>query len=179
MVEDGYDIEDALRRAARKHGIKLQQAMPPLEVLHNAIHDYRELFRPEQLVELQGRRRLARQAMAEFSEFQPRLFGALLHGDGPLDLIQLMVFADSTEQVMHHLSDRHIPWQDTEFVLSYSGRRRVARPALRFLAGEARVELVVLDHRWRGDPPRDALTGGRLEMLGVDELDALIADNQT
>lgn len=176
MVEDGHERGEALRRAAQKHGVRLRQAIPPTEALHTAIRDYRELFKPEQLVELKAFRRLALQAMAEFCEFQPRLSGALLHGDGPLDLIQLMVFADTPEQVMHHLSDRHIPWQDAEVVLNYSGGRRVARPALRFLAGEATVELVMLDHRWRSDPPLDALTGERLEMMGVEELNALIDD---
>lgn len=178
MVEGGHDREDALRRVARQHGIKLQQAIPPIEALHTAIHDYRELFKPEQLVELEERRRLALQAMAEFAEFQPRLFGALLHGDGALDLVQLMVFADSPEQLMHHLSDRHIPWQESERVLHYSGGRRIARPALRFLAGEATVELAILDPGCWSDPPRDALTGRRLEMQGVDELNALIARAQ-
>lgn len=176
MVEDGFDRGEALRRAARKLGVKLQQTMPPLETLHTAIHDYRELFEPQQLVELQARRRLAQDAMAEFARFRPRLFGALLHGDGPLDLIQLLVFADSPEQVMHHLSDRRIPWRDSEVVLSYSGRRRLARPALRFIAGETTVELVMLDHHWRSDPPHEELTGEPLQTLGVDELNALIAD---
>ena len=112
--------------------------------------------------------------MSEFAAFRPRLFGGLLHGDGPLNLIRLLLFADTAEQVMRHLSDRHIPWQDTEVTLNYSGRRRIARPALRFLAGQSTVELVILDHSSRSDPPRDALSGGRLEMLGIEELNALV-----
>jgi hypothetical protein len=36
------------------------------------------------------------------------------------------------------------------------------------------VELVVLNEQSHSDPPRDPITGGRLEMLGIDELDALI-----
>ena len=174
MVDEGHDLEEALKRAARKHGIKPQQAWPPLEALQAAIRDYRELFRPRQLVQLLEQRRLALQAMSVFEEFRPRLFGALLHGDGPLDVIQLLLLADAPEQVMHHLSDRHIPWQETEIILSYSGGRRTARPAVRFLAGETTVELIILDHQSRSDPPRDALTGGRLETLGVEELNALI-----
>lgn len=175
MVEEGLGREDALKRAARQHGIKLQHAIPKLEAVRAAIQDYRELFKPGQLVELNGHRRVAAQAMIEFSAFQPRLFGALLHGDGPLDLIQLMLLADSPEQVMHHLSDRHIPWRDTEVVLEYSGRRQLAHPALRFLAGESTVELVVFEQGWRSDPPLDALTGKQLETLGVEQLNALVA----
>ena len=176
MVEEGLDREHALNQAARQHGIKLQHAIPKLEALRAAIQDYRELFKPAQLAELDRHRRVAAQAMSEFSAFQPRLFGALLHDDGPLDLIQLMVLADSPEQVMHHLRDRHIPWRDTELVLEYSRRRQLAHPALRFLAGDSTVELVLFEHRWRSDPPLDTLTGMRLETMGVEELNALIDD---
>ena len=80
---------------------------------------------------------------------------------------------------MLHLSDRHIPWQDAEVVLHYSGGRRIARPALRFLAGETTVELVILDRQSRSDPPRDAITGGRLEMLDAAEVGALAAQTAT
>lgn len=144
--------------------------------LRAAIDEYRMLFKPRQLTQLLQQRRLAREAMGEFAAFRPRLFGDLVHGDGPLDRIRLMLIADTPEQVMHHLSDRHIPWQDGEAVLNYSGRRRAARPCLRFLAGESMVELVVLEQRSHSDPPRDPLTDRPMEMLGVDQLDALIAN---
>lgn len=144
--------------------------------LRTAIHDYRSLFKPGQLTQLQRQRQLAREAMREFSAFRPRLFGDLLHGDGPLDRIRLMLTADPPEQVMLHLADRHIPWRDGEILLSYSGRRRAARPSLRFLAGESKVELVILEQRSHSDPPRDPLSGGPMEMLGIEQLDALIAN---
>lgn len=139
-----------------------------------AIHEYRALFKPHQLTQLQQQRRLAREAMSELSAFGPRLFGNLVHGDGPLNRISLMLIADTPEQVMHYLHDRHIPWQDGETVLNYSGRRRVARPSLRFLAGESTVEMVILERRSHSDPPRDSMTGGSMEMLGIEQLDALI-----
>ena len=144
--------------------------------LRAAIDEYRTLFKPHQLTQLRQRRRLAREAMHEFTAFRPKLFGDLVHGDGPLERIRLMLIADTPEQIMHHLSDLHIPWQDGEVVLSYSGRRRAARPCLRFLAGESKVELVILEQRSHSDPPRDPLSGGPMEMLGIEQLDALIAN---
>jgi hypothetical protein len=178
VVDDGLEMEEAYRRTCRKQDIQLKQT-PPVEALRSAIREYRELFRPQQLVQLRQQRRLALQAMSEFLPFQPQLFGSLLHGDGPVDTIRLLLFADAPEQVMHHLSDRHIPWQDTEVVLSYSGGRRTARPALHFFAGETMVELVMLDHQSRSDPPRDPLTGKRLEMQGIDQLNALLDEAPT
>lgn len=173
MVDDGLELEEAYRRTCRKQDVQLKQT-PPVDALRSAIREYRELFRPQQLVRLRQQRRLALQAMSEFLSFQPQIFGSLLHGDGPVDIIRLLLFADTPEQVMHHLSDRHIPWQDTESVLSYSGGRRTARPALHFYAGETMVELVILDHQNHSDPPHDPLTGKRLEMRGIEQLNALL-----
>jgi hypothetical protein len=178
VVDDGLELEAAYRRTCRKQDIQLKQS-PPVDALRAAIREYRELFRPQQLIQLQQQRGLALQAMSEFPAFQPQLFGSLLHGDGPLDKIRLILFADTPEQVMHHLSDRHIPWQDTEVVLNYSSGRRTARPAVHFVAGETRVELVILDHQNRSDPPRDPLTGRRLEMQDIEQLGTLLDDAPT
>lgn len=176
-MEDGHDLEEALRRVAGKHGINLRRARPPSEILQAAIREYRELFRPRQSLALQEQRGLALQAMAEFAEFRPKLIGALLQGDGPLDLIQLILTADSPELVMHHLADRHIPWQDTETMLTHSGGRRLAHPSLRFVAGESTVELVIIDSQDWSDPPRNPVDGGPLEMSGAAELSALVERN--
>mgnify|MGYP000302496312 CR=1 FL=1 len=71
--------------------------------------------------------------MQTLASFKPRLLGSLVRGDGPLDRIQLLVFADSPEPVIWHLNDRHIPCQAGDTLLHYSGGRRLARPALRGL----------------------------------------------
>lgn len=174
MVDDGYELETALKRAAHAHGINLNQTRPPIEALRNAIQDYRELFRPQQAARLKLQRGLALEAMRAFAPFRPRLIGALIHGDGPLDTIRLALYADNPEQLMLYMSDRQMPWQAREVTLHFSGGRRTGQPALGFLAGETGVELVILDERSRSDPPRDPVTGGRLEMLDTDGLEALI-----
>lgn len=175
-MDGGLELDSALRRAARNHGIPLQQARSSIASLRAAIRDYRELFRPGQLDKLRQQRRLALTAMQSLAEFQPRLIGSLLHGEGPLDRVRLLLLSESPEQVMLHLTDRHIPWRDTEVTLHYSGGRKLARPAVRFLAGETDVELVIIDSSSRSDPPRDPVTGGPLEMLSADQLSVLIAE---
>lgn len=177
VVDSGYDLEAALRRVARDHGINLQQLRPSVEALRSAIHDYRELFRPQQLSQLTEKRRVALNAMQLFAVFEPRLSGALVHGDGPLDRVRLLLMSDTPERVMMFLSDRHMPWRDAEASLHYSGGRRIARPALRFLAGPTEIELVILDPRTRSDPPRDPVSGGPLETLGLDQLAVLLGDS--
>ena len=174
VVNDGYSLEEALRRAAREHGINLQHARPTRDALHAAIRDYRALFQPHQERRLQEQRRIAVRAMQVFSEFEPRLIGPLVRGDGPLDRVQLLLFVDSPEQVIVELTDRRMPWQESEAVLHYSGGRRRIHPALGFMAGETSVELILLDHNGHSDPPRDPVTGGRLDALSLDRLNALL-----
>jgi len=174
VVDDGYALDSALQRAARNQGVKLQQARPSLEALRAAIREHRALFRPDQERRLQGQRRLALDAMRALAEFRPRLIGSLIHADGPFDRVRLLLIADTPEQVMLHLGDRHIPWRDAEVSLHYSGGRRVNRPAVRFMAGETAIELIILDRDSHSDPPRDPITGGPLEMLDADQLNALI-----
>ena len=168
-------MDEALRRAARAQGVNLQQARPSLEALHGAIREYREIFRPQQQVRLQELRRLALEAMHRLAGFRPRLMSPLIHGEGPLDTVRLMLTCDTPEQVMLHLHDRRIPWREAEVTLHYSGNRRIARPALRFMAGDTEIELVLLDEGARSDPPRDPVTGGRLETLDADQLAQLVS----
>ena len=174
VVNDGHDLDGALRRAACELGVNLNHMRPSRDELHAAIHDYRMLFRPQQEQRLQEQRRIAAKAMQLFCEFQPRLIGALARGDGPLDRVQLLLFADSPEQVILELTERHIPWQESEVTLHYSGGRRGLHPALRFMAGETSVELIVLDRNSHSDPPRDTITGGPMDALSLERLNALL-----
>ena len=174
VVDGGHDLENAVRRAARSRGINLQQARPLLATVHQAIAEYRALFRPQQLEQLRERRELARQAMQTFEVFRPRLAGALVRGDGPLERIRLLLVAETPEQVAMHLADRHMPWRESAIELHYSGGRRLMQPALLFVAGDTTVELVILDAGSHSDPPRDPITGGRLATLDAAALDALL-----
>ena len=113
--------------------------------------------------------------MQALADFRPRLFGSLVDGCGPLERVRLLLESESPEAVMMALSDRHIPWQESEVELHYSGGRKRAWPALRFRAGDSTIELVIVDTRQRSDPPFDPLTGTRLHTVDAVELDALVA----
>lgn len=173
-MDGGYGLDSALRRAARDLGLRPQETPPTRLALQAAVREYRELFYPEQIGLLARRRVLALEAMERLAEFRPRLAGALVDGDGPLDRVRLLVEADHPERVILHLRDRHIPWHEDEVVLQFSRGRRQSRPALKFVAGDATIELIVLDSSHRSDPPRDPIGGGPLATLSTGELRALI-----
>lgn len=177
MVDEGRDLAAAVQRAAQEHGIRVNALAASLAELRAAINEYRELFRPQQLTTLRERRQTAMDAMRSFAAFEPRLSGSLVFGDGPLDRVRLMLVADTPEQVLLHLSDQRIPWQEGEVGLVFAGNRRATRPAFRFLAGEVTIELVVLSPADRSDPPREPVGGSPLALLDVDEVTALVAED--
>lgn len=177
VVDEDRTLVDALQRAARELGLHTPPADTPIDMLRAAVDEYRALFRPQQLQSLERRRRLALDAMQTFTDFRPRLSGSLVHGDGPLDRVRLMLDADTPEQVIMALSDQGIPWQEGEATLVFAGGRRDARPALRFMAGDTSIELVVLAPADRSNPPRDPLDGTPLAALDADQLRSAIDAN--
>ncbi len=178
VVEDHQDLQQALTQVARKRGIKRQSGWPSRAALQQAIDDYRSLFHPQQSDYLITQRGLALEAMRTFVEYRPQLVGALVNGDGPLDRIRLLLFADSPEQVILHLEDRGMPWHSTEVSMHFSGGRRMAQPALCFLAGDVTIELIVLNPKLRSDPPRDPVDGGPLAGLDIERLADLLGETR-
>lgn len=174
VVDEGHDLHTAVQRATAELGIRPQHLDVDIATLRQAVHEYRELFRPQQAATLHDRRKLALQAMRSFADYRPRLAGSLVYGDGPLDRVRLILLADTAEQVMITLHDLHIPWRDAEVTLHYTKDRHKTHPAFRFIAGDMQIELVVLTPGSRNDPPRDALGKGPLDTIGVDQLEALI-----
>lgn len=174
VVDEGLDLEKAVARAARHGGVNLQHRRPSREALHAAVDEYRGLFRPQQAEMLRRMRETALHAMRTLQDFQPRLTGPLVHGDGPLDRIRLLLVAETPEQVILHLHDRHIPWRDAEVALHYSNGRREMQPALRFVAGDASIELIVLDRRGLSNLPRNPITGGPIDTLNTAQVEDLV-----
>jgi hypothetical protein len=176
VVDEGRTLADALHRAAQETGARLRGGDVDLEALRTQINEYRALFRPAQLAVLRANRTLALEAMRSLQEFDPRLFGSLVHGDGPLDTIRLILTADTPESVMLALSDRHIPWREDETALMLSSEGSEVRPSLRFQAGDAEVELVIVSERDRRRAPRDLLGRQPMRLLTATQLQALIAE---
>jgi hypothetical protein len=175
VVDEGRTLGDALHRAAQDNGTRIRSGDVDLEELRTQINEYRTLFRPAQLAVLRANRTLALEAMRSLQAFDPRLFGSLVHGDGPVDTIRLLLTADTPESVMLALGDMHIPWREDETALMLSPEGSEMRPALRFQAGDAEVELVIVSERDRRRSPRDLLGRQPMRLLTAAQLRTLIA----
>lgn len=168
------DLTEARRKAAVRLGVRDPRLWPDLATVAALLRQEQKLFWDErQTNALAQLRDLAAQAMRDLAAFAPRLVGPVL--DGTADIhspIRLLLRADTPEDVIFALTDRHIPWHDGEVRLHYSRGRQQSRPRLRFRAGDTAVELVILGPADRNDPPVDPDTGRPLR--GAD-LTALLA----
>jgi hypothetical protein len=158
MAEQGIEeFEPARRKAAERARVDNKRFWPSNEEIHEALLAQRRLFHTErQTRELRRLRERALEAMRTFGQFFPRLVGPVLTGvaDGRQGL-RLHLFADNPEQVVLLLLDRGIPWEEREATLRFGGGVRRVHPVLAFLAGETRVELVVLPPSAQRNPPLD------------------------
>lgn len=181
LIAEGlcHDPHSACRKAAAKLGETNPRAWPDNAAIEAALREYQGLFQADtQPAQLTRLRRLALEAMRDLAEFRPRLIGPVAKGIADRhSAVQLLLRADTPEQVILALEDRRIPWHAYEATLHFSRNRKAARPALRFQAGEDRLELIVLDPADRHDPPREPGSEQPLRGLSADELATLLGSD--
>lgn len=154
------DFDRARRKAAERIGVADRRHWPSNEAVQDAVLARRRLFLGQADEELLRRLRAAAlEAMEQLELFSPRLVGGALSGAlGSGSGIDLWLFADRAEDVIFTLLDRRIPWREAERSMRYPGGLRCVHPVFRFMAGDLRVELVVLPRRALRNPPLDPVT---------------------
>jgi hypothetical protein len=178
LADSGLDNpEHAKRKAAQRLGCRDHLLWPENVEIETALREHQRLFLADRQPDaLRTLREIALDAMQAFSAFRPRLVGAALEGTADIHSgVRLLLVADSAEEVAFTLSDQHIPWHPAEVSLRFARGQRENRPSFRFLAGEAAVELVVLNRSDLSNPPRDPATGQALKTADRSHLMALLS----
>ncbi len=170
------DYSAAKRKAADRLGVRDQRSLPSNVEIEQALAEHQRIFyadsQPEHLASL---RQQALSAMQLLKEFRPRLVGAVLHGTADNhSAIHLHVFSDQIEAVSLFLMDRHIPFELGERRLRRENGEPGDVPALRFVAGEERVELTVLPTRSEHHPPLSPVDGRPMQRADTAAVQQLI-----
>jgi hypothetical protein len=175
--QDIADFLVAKQKAAQRLGVSENGNLPRNVEIQDALREYHRLFDTDKQARLMSRlRRQARNAMAMFEAFSPRLVGRVLAGTASdHSSVELHLFAETSEQVALHLIQNDVPYEMRE----WRGRSRrgqvLSRPVFSFMAGDVPVEAVVFPLNGLREAPSCPVDGRPMSRASLRELDALLA----
>jgi hypothetical protein len=179
MAEHGVqDFLIAKRKAAERLGVADGSALlPKNREIELALAEYQRLFGGEtHALSLDAQRRAALAAMRYFSEFSPRLVGAVLSGTATLHSeVQLHLFADRAEAVALKLLDAGIEHEVTERRVRLDAERVRAFPGVRFLLRDQPIEATVFPTDGIRQAPVSPVDGRPMRRATLLEVQALLA----
>jgi hypothetical protein len=182
MAEQGIaDFLVAKQKAAQRLGVSENGNLPRNVEIQEALRDYHRLFSTDKQARLSGQlRREARNAMALFEAFSPRLVGSVLAGTATEhSAVELHLFAETSEQLAIHLMQNDVPYE----VREWRGRSRrgqaMTRPLFTFMAGEVPVEAVVFPLNGLREAPSCPVDGRPMSRASLRDLDTLIGQAAT
>lgn len=177
IAESGIrDYYVAKRKAASKLGAPNTRNMPRNAEIEEALIEHQRLFKSElHSNNLQQLLDASLEAMQFFSDFRPRLVGAILNGTADEhSYIELHVFANTPEEVAIFLMDNHIPFDQIEKRLRLGLDKHELYPGFRFMAGENTIELIVFTEDRSRQSPLDQVSGKPMQRASIEEVESLI-----
>ncbi len=175
MANDGIgDYGYAKRKAARRLGVRLADALPDDGEIETALRAYQSLYqRDEQAQRLRALRAVALELMRILEPFSPYLVGRVLEGTaGRYARIDLELFADSAKDVEIFLLSHRIDYACAP-ARGASAHEPEARLELQWQAVPVRIS--VFDAGGRHVHARDRRTGNPCARASVNALQALLA----
>ncbi|THB74865.1 MAG: hypothetical protein D6B28_01300 [Gammaproteobacteria bacterium] len=171
VIEKGIDIELARREACKKFGISDRKKIPKDQEIQALLRERSELFNYQgmkQDKELEQIRQTAVKAMQLFTEFRPKITGAILdgiyhHGSS----IELHIFANTIEEVERKLIHSSVPFELNERKLKAGKNSWETFYLITFYAGDDKIEALIF---LSDDPHRnilDSVSDAPLERLSL------------
>lgn len=178
MSEQGIDdYRLAKRKAAERLGATDIAVLPKNSEIEAALAEHQRLFESNtHSIALDAVRRTALQAMRLLYKFEPRLVGPVLTGTASAHSeVNLHLFAEGAETVALHLVDNNIPHEIAERRLRYEPDRLVAYPAVRFVAGDRKIDAVVFPVDGIRQSPASPVDGRPMRRADTVAVESLLA----
>jgi hypothetical protein len=180
MCEHGVqDFLVAKRKAAERFGVTDGAALlPKNSEIEAALAEYQRLFGgASHLRSLAAQRRAALAAMRYFSEFEPRLVGAVLSGTATEHSeVQLHLFAERAEAVSLKLLDEGIEHEVTERRVRLDAGRVRAFPGVRLRMDDQPIEATVFPTDGIRQAPVSPVDGRPMRRATLTEVQALLGE---
>jgi hypothetical protein len=181
IAEHGiHDYQAAKRKAAQSLGVPDTRNLPRNSEIEAALIDYQRLFKSASHPRhLRALRQAAVEAMRFFSDYRPRLVGAVLRGTASEHSdVCLHLFADSPERVRAFLQQHRIPFEERERRLRCGAEQWEICPVFRFGAGQANIDLTVFPEAGMKQAPLDPLDGRPMERASLSTVERLLEEDE-
>ena len=177
MSDEGIDnFKYARKKAAQKLGINNEHAYPDNEEILAQLKIHQSLYQASNHQQiLRELRKTALNAMRLFHDFNPRLTGSVLMGHASQHSgIDILLMADSPEQVAMYLIKHDIPYQLMDWKLFFSKNKAHIVPSYQFYADEHKINLIVLTENLQKLVPLSPLNGQSMQRASIKQLEALL-----
>lgn len=179
MSENGIrDFHLAKRKAAERLGANDKTQLPNNAEIDKALREYQRVFQSlEQPQTLRRLREEAREAMAFFKQFDPRLVGAVLEGTADShSAVCLHLFCDAPEQVMILLDENGIDYEEHDRRLKFAHDEFEEFPALILAHDDVIIDLTLLPPEAIRQAPLDRVDDKPMRRASINVLDDLLGD---
>lgn len=176
MVENGIrDFSRAKQKAGDRLNIPDGPFWPSNSEIENAILQRRKLFtETENKTLLHEGLEIAVELMNQLREFTPKLAGALLTGYATARTpVEIYLRADHADEVLAVLTELDIPAEAFEKRLRIGKSLRFV-PGFRFVTDILPVEIIVLPHGSRSQPPLSPVDGKPMRFLNLNDVEAMV-----
>lgn len=180
MSESGIrDFAMAKRKAAQQYGVEHSRNLPGNEEIEQALREYQRLFHSTtHAAILHKLRQTALEAMTMLEAFHPALVGPILNGSADQNTpVYLHLFADTAEQVMTFLMQRHIPFEPGERTVRWASGQASHYPKFSFFAGDTAIELTVFPLDGPRQPPLSPVDGKPMKRASRLQLEEMIEES--
>ena len=162
MAEEGVrDYSAAKRKAAERLGVHGRGGLPSNLEVDEAMQEYQRLFLgAEHAARLRRLREVALEAMTLLADYEPRLVGGVLRGTaGPEEVVNLLLYADTPEEVALFLDARGIRTRAEEQRFRFGRREWADVPGWTYVAGDVTLRLAVFPPEALRRPPLSPVDG--------------------
>lgn len=179
MTEEGLDsIPSARKKAAHQFGVSDEYALPDDHEVLFQMQIHQSLYQSStQKQSLKDLRATALNAMKLFKSFKPGLIGSVLQGYAhEHSRIDLLLRADSTEEVAILLMSHDIPYklQDWTLYFSRSKDSEQSVPAYQFYADQHKINLIILTEQHRKMTPLNPENWQTIQKASIIQVENLL-----
>lgn len=180
MAEGGVrDFHQAKLKAAERLGIFDDASLPRNSEIEDALRQYQRLFQPGNAAELRRRRDAALRALEFFSDFEPRLVGAVLEGTADAhSAVSLHLHGDDAD-ALHRFLDQHgIPAESRSRHLRLDRERDDDFPVWVFSAEDLSFDLTMLPLTVLRQAPLSGVDEKPMRRASAAQLRQLLAEEE-